>query len=79
MERHYLSPINEDDNDPRGRSEQYENLPTVTHKVRTFTDTMQQQNAENAMLRKQMLEFKNKEDKLHERVQELEELTVDTQ
>jgi hypothetical protein len=48
----------------------------VTPKVRTFDDTTQRQNAENAQLRKQLLAYKEKEDKLHDRVQELEELTA---
>jgi hypothetical protein len=42
---------------------------------------MQRQNAEDAMLRKQLLQFKQKEEQLNARIQELEELTdtlVDT-
>jgi hypothetical protein len=70
-----LSPIDEDDKDPRGRSEPCEDLPLVTPKVRTLSETTQRQNAENAMLRKQLLQFKEKEEQLHARVQELEELT----
>ena len=74
MER--LSPIDEDNTDPSGRSAPYEDLPLVTSKVRTLPDTTQRQNAENAMLRKQLMAFKNRENKLNERVQELEELTA---
>ena len=72
-----LSPIDEDDRDPRGRSAQYEyeDLPTVTPKLRTFQDTTQRQNAEDAILRKQLLQFKQKEEQLQARIQELEELT----
>ncbi len=76
-----LSPIDENDKDPRGRSEPYEDLPLVTPKVRTLSETTQRQNAENAMLRQQLLQLKEKEEQLHARVQELEELTdtlVDT-
>ena len=71
-----LSPIDEDDKDPRGRSAMYEDLPMVTPKVRTLTDTTQRQNAENAILRKQLMAIKEKEDKLNDRIQELEELTA---
>jgi hypothetical protein len=70
-----LSPIDEDDKDPSGRSAQYEDLPLVTPKVRTLTDTMQRQNAKNAILRKQLMQYKDKEEQLNARVQELEELT----
>ena len=76
-----LSPIDEDDKDPRGRSEPYEDLPLVTPKVRTLSETTQRQNAENAILRQRLLRFKEKEEQLHARVQELEALTdtlVDT-
>jgi hypothetical protein len=58
-----------------GRSAPYEDLPLVTPKVRTLTDTTQSQNAENAMLRKQLMQFKDKEEQLNARVQELKELT----
>ena len=82
MERQMsLSPIDENDTDPRGRSEPYEDLPLVTPKVRTLSETTQRQNAENAMLRQQLLQFKAKEEQLNARVHELEELTdtlVDT-
>ncbi len=44
--------------------------------LRTFTDTTQRQNAENAKLHKQLLAYQEKEDKLNDRVQELEELTA---
>ena len=74
--RSSLSPIDEDDQDPRGRSAPYEDLPMVTPKVRTLTDTTQRQNAENAILRKQLMAIKEKEDKLNDRIQELEELTA---
>ena len=70
-----LSPIDEDNTDPSGRSAQYEDLPLVTPKVRTLTDTTQRQNTENAILRKQLMQYKNKEEQLNARVQELEELT----
>ena len=66
-----LSPIDENDQDPRGRSEPYEDLPLVTPKVRTLSETTQRQNAENAMLRQQLLQFKAKEEQLNARVQEL--------
>jgi hypothetical protein len=65
-----LSPIDEDDKDPRGRSATYEDLPMVTPKVRTLTDTTQRQNAENAILRKQLMAIKEKEDRLNDRIQD---------
>jgi hypothetical protein len=43
--------------------------------LRTFDETTQRQNAENAKLRKQLLAYQNKEEQLHARVQELDELT----
>ncbi len=54
----------------------YDDLPMVSPKVRTLDDITQRQNAENAKLRKQLLAYqdKDKEDKLNDRVQELEEL-----
>jgi hypothetical protein len=74
MER--LSPIDEDNKDPSGRSEPYEDLPLVTPKARTLDEVTQRQNAENAKLRKQLLAYQNKEAQLTDRVQELEELTA---
>jgi hypothetical protein len=71
-----LSSIDEDDKDPRGRSAPYKDLPMVTSKVRTLTDTTQRQNAESAILRKQLMAIKEKEDRLNDRIQELEELTA---
>jgi hypothetical protein len=44
--------------------------------LRTFEETTQRQNAENAKLRKQLLAYKEKEAQLSDRVQELEELTT---
>jgi hypothetical protein len=77
MDRHSsLSPIDEDDKDPSGRPAPYEDLPLVTPKVRTLTDTTQRQNADNAILRKQLMAIKEKEDQLNVRIQELEELTA---
>jgi hypothetical protein len=48
----------------------------VSPKVRTFDDTTQRQNAENAKLREQLLDYQDKEAQLTDRVQELEELTA---
>ncbi len=45
-----LSPIDEDDKDPSGRSAPYESLPTVTPMLRTFEETTQRQNAECQIL-----------------------------
>jgi hypothetical protein len=72
-----LSPIGENDH-LTGSSEAilHEDLPTVTPMQRTFTDTTQRQNAENAKLRKQLLAYQDKEAQLHDRVHELEELTA---
>jgi hypothetical protein len=72
-----LSPIGEHDHlTSSSEATSYEDLPTVTPMLRTFEETTQRQNAENAQLRKQLLAYKEKEDKLHDRVQELEELTA---
>ena len=72
-----LSPIGENDHlTSSSDATSYDDLPMVTPKVRTFDDTTQRQNAENAQLRKQLLAYQEKENKLHDRVQELEELTA---
>ena len=71
-----LSPIGEHDHlTSSSEATSYEDLPTVTPMLRTFEETTQRQNAENAKLRKQVLAYQNKEEQLHARVQELEELT----
>ncbi len=72
-----LSPVGENDHltsSPDATS--YEDLPIVSPKVCTLDDITQRQNAENATLRKQLLAYQDKEDKLNDRVQELEELTA---
>jgi hypothetical protein len=70
-----LSPIGEHDHlTNSSEAALHEDLPTVTPMLRTFTDTTQRQNVENAKLRKQLLAYQEKEDKLNHRVQELEEL-----
>ena len=72
-----LSPIGENDHlTSSSEATPYEDLPMVTPKVRTLDETTQRQNAENTKLRKQLLAYQEKEDRLHERVQELEELTA---
>ena len=70
-----LTPIREDD--PHGSSEatSYEDLPTVTPIVRTFTDTIQKQNAENEALKKKILRLQatlnNTRDELNETTEAL--------
>jgi hypothetical protein len=72
-----LSPIVEHDHlTSSSEATSHEDLPTVTPMLRTFTDTTQRQNAENAKLRKQLLVYQEKEAQLSDRVQELEELTA---
>jgi hypothetical protein len=72
-----LSPISENDHlTSSSEATPYEDLPMVTPKVRTLDETTQRQNAENAKLSKQLLAYQEKEDRLHERVQELEGLTA---
>jgi hypothetical protein len=72
-----LSPIGENDHlTSSSAATSYEDVPMVSPKVRTFDDTTQRQNAENAKLRKQLLAYQEKEDKLNDRVQDLEELTA---
>ena len=72
-----LSPIGENDHlTSSSEATLHDDLPTVTPMLRTFTDTTQRQNAENAKLRKQLLAYQEKEAQLSDRVQELEELTT---
>ncbi len=72
-----LSPIGENDHLTSSfEARSYEDLPTVTPMLRTFEETTQRQNAENAKLRKQFLAYQEKEAQLSDRVQELEELTT---
>ncbi len=72
-----LSPIGEHDHlISSSEATSYADLPTVTPMLRTFEDTTQRQNAENAKLRKQLLSYQQKEAQLSDRVQELEELTT---
>ncbi len=60
-----LSPIGENDHlTSSSEATSYEDLPTVTPMLRTFTDTTQRQNAENAKLRKQLLAYQEQEAKL---------------
>ena len=49
-----LTPIREDDQLGSSDTTPYEDLPTVTPVVRTFTDTIQRQNAENEALKKKI-------------------------
>ncbi len=70
-----LSPIGKNDHlTSSSDATSYEDLPMVSPKVRTFDETTQRQNAENAKLRKQLLAYQDKEVQLTDRVQELEEL-----
>jgi hypothetical protein len=60
-----LSPIGEHDHlISSSETTLHEDLPMVTPMLRTFSDTTQRQNAENAKLRKQLLAYQEKEDKL---------------
>jgi hypothetical protein len=52
-----LTPISEDDQHGSSDTTSYEDLPTVTPVVRTFTDTIQRQNAENEALKKKILKL----------------------
>jgi molecular chaperone GrpE (heat shock protein) len=52
-----LTPIREDDQLGSSDTTPYEDLPTVTPVVRTFTDTIQRQNAENEALKKKILKL----------------------
>ena len=66
-----LSPIGEHDHLTSSyAAPMHDDLPTVTPMLRTFEETTQRQNAENAKLRKQLLAYQNKEEQLHARVQE---------
>jgi hypothetical protein len=72
-----LSPIGEHDHlTSSSEATLHNDLPTVTPMLRTFTETTQRQNAENAKLRKQLLAYQDKEAHLTDRIQELEELTA---
>ena len=72
-----LSPIGEHDHlTSSSEATSYEDLPMVTPMLRTFEETTQRQNAENAKLRKQLLAYQHEEAQLSDRVQELEELTT---
>ncbi len=72
-----LSPIGENDHlTSSSDATSYEDLPMVSPKVRTLDEITQRQNAENTILRKQLMAIKEKEDKLNDRIQELEELTA---
>jgi hypothetical protein len=54
-----LAPISEDDQHGSSETTSYEDLPTVTPVVRTFTNTIlvQRQNAENEALKKKILKL----------------------
>jgi hypothetical protein len=52
-----LTPITEDDHHGSSDTTPYAELPTVTPVVRTFTDTIQRQNAENEALKKKILKL----------------------
>ena len=61
-----LSPIGEHDHlTSSSEATSYEDLPTVTPMLRTFEETTQRQNAENAKLRKQLMQYKNTEEQLN--------------
>jgi hypothetical protein len=53
-----LTPIREDDQHGSSETTPYDDLPTVTPVVRTFTDTIQRQNSENEALKRKILKLK---------------------
>jgi hypothetical protein len=70
-----LTPISEDEQHGSSDTTSYEDLPTVTPVVRTFTDTIQRQNAENEALKKKILKLQatlnNTREELHETTEAL--------
>ena len=70
-----LTPISEDDHQGSSDTTSYDDLPTVTPIVRTFTDTIKKQNAENEALKKKILRLQatlnNTRDELNETTEAL--------
>jgi hypothetical protein len=77
MDRH-LTPISEDDQHGSLDTTSYDDLPTVTPVVRTFTftDTIQRQNAENEALKKKILKLQATLNNAREELNETTEALV---
>ena len=71
-----LTPISEDDQHGSSDTTPYEDLPTVTPVVRTFTDTIQRQNAENEALKKKILKLQATLNNTREELNETTEALV---
>ncbi len=75
MDRHF-TPISEEDQHGSSDTTSYDDLPTVTPVVRTFTDTIQRQNAENEAPKEKILKLQATLNNTREELNETTETLV---